>query len=222
MQIVAAIFDLDGVLVDTAQAHYRAWLRLAGEEGIYFDEQINERLKGVSRTAALDTLLEQSDQEFSPARKIVLAARKNNYYREIVSSISADDLLPGACAVLDTCRGCGIKTALASASKNAPMLIKKLGIASLLDYVVDAQLIKHSKPHPEIFLKAATGVKAEPQFCIAFEDAEAGIRAIRAAKMLAIGIGNHRRLHIADMVFESLADFSMDKVKSRCSAVPGS
>lgn len=215
MRITAAIFDLDGVLADTAQAHYLSWLRLAKEEGIYFDERINERLKGVSRMASLEILLERSEREFSPAEKATLAARKNNFYREIISSITADDLLPGAFATLDACRAYGIKTALASASKNAPMVIEKLGIEALLDYVVDANLIKRHKPHPEIFLTAALGVKIEPQFCIAFEDAEVGIRAIRAAKMLSIGIGCHSRLYMADMLFESLADFSLDMVLSR-------
>lgn len=209
MPVAAAIFDLDGVLADTAQAHYRAWLRLAGEEGIYFDGQINERLKGVSRMASLEILLERSAREFSPVEKASLAARKNNYYREMIRSITPADLLPGAVAVLDACRVHGIKTALASASVNAPTVIKNLGIASLLDHVVDANTIKNHKPHPEIFLSAAMGVNAEPQFCVAFEDAEAGIRAIRAAKMMAVGIGCRKRLDQADMVFASLADFSL-------------
>ena len=212
MQIAAAIFDLDGVLADTTQAHYCAWLHLAREHGIYFDEQINERLKGVPRMASLEILLERSDRKFSVAEKTVLAARKNNCYREIISSMTSDNLLPGALATLNACHKYGIKTALASSSKNASLLIKNLGIASLLDYVVDANLIKLHKPHPEIFLTAAMGMNIEPRFCIAFEDAEVGIRAIRAAKMYAIGIGSHNQLHRADMVFESLADYSLDMV----------
>ena len=214
MQIAAAIFDLDGVLADTTRAHYRSWLRLAKEEGIVFDRQINERLKGVSRMASLEILLERSGQEFSPAEKASLAARKNNYYREIISSLTPEDLLPGAFTVLDACRTRGISTALASSSENAPAVIKSLGIAALLDYVVDAKYITNHKPHPEIFLSAAMGVNTEPQSCVAFEDADAGIRAIRAAKMMAIGIGCRTRLCQADMVIESLADFPLDMLPS--------
>ena len=214
MQIAAAIFDLDGVLADTTQAHYHSWLRLAKEEGIYFDKQINERLKGVSRMDSLEILLERSEQEYSPAEKASLAAGKNNYYREIIGSLTPEDLLPGAFAALDACRERGIKTALASASENAPTVIKNLGIASLLDYVVDVSRITNHKPHPEIFLCAAMGVNAEPRYCVAFEDAEAGIRAIRTAKMLAVGIGCRKRLYQADLVIESLADFSLDMLPS--------
>ena len=221
MHIAAAIFDLDGVLADTTQAHYLSWLRLAEEEGIYFDKQINEYLKGVSRMASLEVLLERSERGYSPLEKSSLAARKNNYYREIISSITPADLLPGAFAALDACRVRGIKTALASASENAPTVIKNLGIASLLDYVVDVSRITNHKPHPEIFLSAARGVNAEPQSCVAFEDAEAGIRAIRAAKMMAVGIGCRKRLCLADVVFESLADFSLDRLASIRITVPG-
>ena len=210
MQIAAAIFDLDGVLADTTQAHYHSWLRLAKEEGIYFDKQINERLKGVSRMASLGILLERCGKEFSPVEKASLAARKNNYYREIISSLTPEALLPGAFAVLDACRIRGMKTALASASENAPAVIKNLGIASLLDYVVDVKYITNHKPHPEIFLSAAKGIHAEARSCVAFEDAEAGIRAIRAAEMTAVGIGCPKRLYQAHMVIESLADFSLD------------
>ena len=212
MHVAAAIFDLDGVLADTTQAHYLSWLRLAKEKGIYFDKQINERLKGVSRMASLEILLERSGREFSAAEKASLAAGKNNYYREIIGSLTPEDLLPGAVTVLDACRTRGIKTALASASENAPAVIKNLGIAPLLDYIVDAKYITNPKPHPDIFLSAAMGVDAEPRFCIAFEDAEAGIRAIRAAKMMAIGIGCRKRLCQADMVFDSLADFSLGMI----------
>ena len=210
MHIAAAIFDLDGVLADTAQAHYHSWLRLAKEEEIYFDRHINERLKGVSRMASLEILLERCGKEHSSVEKASLAARKNNYYREIIHSLTPEDLLPGAFAVLDACRSRGIKTALASASENAPAVIKHLGIASLLDYVVDVKNITNHKPHPEIFLSAAMGVNADPQFCVAFEDAEAGIRAIRAAQMVAVGIGCRKRLYQAHMVVESLAEFSLD------------
>ncbi len=212
MHIAAAIFDLDGVLADTTQAHYLSWLRLAKEEGVYFDRQLNERLKGVSRMASLEILLERCGQEFSPAEKASLAVRKNNYYRDIISSLTPEDLLPGAVAVLDACRTRDIKTALASASENAPTVIKNLGIASLLDYIVDTKYITNPKPHPEIFLSAAMGLNAEPRSCVAFEDAEAGIQAIRAAKMMAIGIGCRKRLCQADMVFDSLADFSLGMI----------
>ena len=214
MHVAAAIFDLDGVLADTTQAHYLSWQRLAEEEGIYFDKQINECLKGVSRMASLEILLERSGPGYSPAEKASLAARKNNYYREMISSITPADLLPGAFAALDAFRVRGIKTALASSSENAPAVIDNLGIAALLDYVVDVNKITNHKPHPEIFLSAAMGVNAEPQSCVAFEDAEAGIRAIRAAKMTAVGIGCRKRLYQADMVFKSLADFSLDMLSS--------
>ena len=182
------------------------------EEGIYFNEAINERMKGVSRLESLEILLEGSDRTFSEREKADLAARKNRHYQELTSSFSRQDLLPGAFEVLCECRARGIRTALASSSKNAPRLIKGLEIAPLLDYVADASFVTHHKPHPEIFLKAANGLEVDPRQCIALEDSAAGVQAIKAAGMYAIGIGSKEALHQADAVIESLADFSWDLV----------
>ena len=212
MQVRAAIFDLDGVLADSSRTHFLAWRRLAMEEGIYFNEAINERMKGVSRLESLEILLEGSDRTFSEREKADLAARKNRHYQELTSSFSRQDLLPGAFEVLCECRARGIRTALASSSKNAPRLIKGLEIAPLLDYVADASFVTHHKPHPEIFLKAANGLEVDPRQCIALEDSAAGVQAIKAAGMYAIGIGSKEALHQADAVIESLADFSWDLV----------
>lgn len=202
----AAIFDLDGVIADTAQAHYLAWAQLANQLGIYFDEEINERLKGVPRMASLDIVLENAIQSFSDAEKEKLATEKNRYYLDIVNQMTPNDLLPGAREAIVKIRQAGLKTALASASKNAISLISYLDIGDLLDYVADANFITHHKPHPEIFLKAAEGLDVEPENCIAFEDAVAGIEAIRAANIFAVGIGEKSVLTRADIVFSSLSD----------------
>lgn len=203
----AVIFDLDGVIADTAVVHHAAWQKLAGEIGVPFDDSIGERLKGVDRRGSLDILLEGADRQYTEVEKEALAARKNDYYRQQVERLGPQNLLPGARAAIESVRQAGLKIGLASASRNAPLLLQRLGIAELFDCVVDANLISRSKPDPEIFLAAASALGVAPGECLGVEDAAAGIASIHAAGMVAIGIGHAQALAGADVVLPSVAKF---------------
>lgn len=203
----AAIFDLDGVIADTARSHFLAWKRLADRLGLPFDLETNERLKGVPRMASLDIILEGSKTPYTAEAKQALAAEKNAHYVEIISNLTPNDILPGAREAIERIRRRGLKTALASASKNAVYLIECLQITDILDYVADANFVQQHKPDPEIFLNAAYGLNVIPQKCIAFEDAISGVAAIKSAGMYAVGIGHPETLSAADIVVPSLGDF---------------
>jgi len=203
------IFDLDGVIADTAVVHHAAWKKLASEVGIPFDDSIGERLKGVDRRGSLDILLEKAPRAYSDEEKDALAARKNNYYREQIERFGPQHLLPGARKAVESVRRAGLKTALASASRNASLLLERLGIADLFDYVVDANHISRAKPDPEIFLAAARGLGLAPSECIGVEDAEAGIASIHSAGMKAVGIGHARALTGADLLLPDVAAFDI-------------
>ncbi len=205
----AVIFDLDGVLADTASVHEAAWRRLAAEIDVPLADDIGERLKGVDRRASLDIVLENAPRDYGETEREELAARKNGYYRERIATCGPQDLLPGAREAVQAARAAGLKTALASASRNAPLLLSRLGIAELFDYVVDANGIRRSKPDPEIFLAAAAGLEIEPAACLGVEDAAAGIAGIRAAGMAAVGIGSAEVLDEADIVLSAIADFDI-------------
>lgn len=212
----AVVFDLDGVIADTAGLHRAAWQALAADIRVPFDETIAERLKGVDRMGSLAILLEGADRPYGEAEKAALAARKNAHYVELASRLTPDDLLPGARAALQSVRAAGLRVALASASRNAPLLLERLALADAFDYVVDARRISHPKPHPEIFLAAAAGLGLPPQECIGVEDARAGISAIHAAGMPAVGIGDARHLFEADVLLPNLAAFDIDRITKTC------
>ena len=203
------IFDLDGVIADTAIVHHAAWKRLAAEIGIAFDDRIGERLKGVDRRGSLDILLEKAPRAYSEDEKEALASRKNDYYRQQIETFGPQHLLPGARNAVESVRRAGLKTALASASRNAPLLLERLGIAELFDYVVDANHIGRPKPDPEIFLAAARGLGLEPSECLGVEDAAAGIASIHAAGMKAVGIGHAQALAEADLLLPNVAAFDI-------------
>lgn len=205
----AVIFDLDGVITDTARYHYIAWKRLAESQGVAFDEAFNETLKGIDRATSLDLILAQSGREYSATEKQVLSDQKNVEYVKLVEEMSADDLLPGAVDALDACRAAGLKIGLASVSKNAFMVLDKLGITDKFDYVVDAKLIVKGKPDPEIFLKAASELGVAPADCFGVEDAVAGVRSIKDAGMFAVGIGEASVLTQADDVIDGLHQFDL-------------
>lgn len=200
----AAIFDLDGVIVDTAKYHYLAWKRLAYEFGFNFTESDNERLKGVSRTRSLDILLEIGGITLDGARKIEIAARKNAWYVDYISRMDASEILPGAEEYLQILRKRGVRTALGSASKNAPIILDRLGITPLFDAIVDGNKVSQAKPDPEVFLRAAGELSIPPVSCVVFEDAEAGIEAALRAGMGVVGIGKPDRLQEADMLIKGL------------------
>ena len=207
----AVVFDLDGVLADTAVLHRAAWQQLAGEIGVPLDEATAARMKGVDRRGSLDILLEHAPRSYSEAEKEALAARKNACYVDLIGRLGPQHLLPGARAAVESVRRAGLRTALASASRNAPQLLERLGIAALFDCVVDAGRIARSKPDPEIFLAAARGLGLAPEECLGVEDAVAGIAALHAAGMTAVGIGRAQELDQADVLLPDIAAFDISR-----------
>ncbi|MBC2103371.1 beta-phosphoglucomutase [Listeria booriae] len=190
-QLEAVIFDLDGVITDSAHFHYLAWKQLAADINIEIDEAFNETLKGISRMDSLDLILAKGgrEQDFTLAEKEELAAKKNAHYVELLKDLSPADILPGIASLLEAIRAAGLKIALASVSKNAPMVLAALGLTDSFDYLADAAKIIHSKPDPEIFLVAAAGLGVAPENAVGIEDAQAGVEAIKSAGMKAIGVG---------------------------------
>jgi len=215
MKPAAAIFDLDGVLADSAVLHYASWKRLAVDLGVGFDEAANEALKGVDRMGSLRLLLALGGRTASQAEMVAMADAKNAYFVEMIGRATPDDLLPGAERLLADARAAGLKLALASASRNAPALLARLGIANRFDFVADAGAIAQPKPAPDIFLACAEALGVEPAHCVGFEDAPAGVEAIRAAQMFAVGIGDPRALSRADLIFQSTETVDLAAVLAR-------
>lgn len=205
----AVIFDLDGVITDTARYHYLAWKRLAETQGVHFDEAFNEHLKGIDRMGSLDLILASATRVYTAEEKLALATEKNEHYKELIATMSPDDLLPGAVQALDDCRAAGLKIGLASVSRNAFTVLDRLGITGKFDYVVDAGTIARGKPDPEIFLAAATALGVLPADCFGVEDAVAGVASIKSAGMYAVGVGDPHTLQQADVVIPSLAQFRL-------------
>ncbi len=202
-----AIFDLDGVIVDTARYHFLAWKTLADEFGFEFTEKDNERQKGVSRMASLEVLLEVGGiTGLSDEEKEALATKKNNRYVEMLQTLDKSELLDGAEEYLKKIKGEGVLIALGSASKNAPLILEKLGISDLFDAVVDGNSVTKSKPDPEVFTIGAKLLGLDPADCCVFEDAQAGIEAARAAGCSVIAIDKNGVLTGADKNVTSLAD----------------
>lgn len=199
-----AIFDLDGVLVDTAKYHYLAWKRLANAYGFDFTEADNERLKGVSRMRSLEILLEIGGMTADAAKREEMAAQKNRWYVEWIGRMDSSEILPGAAEYVGFVRSRGIKTAIGSASKNTPLILDRLGIAPLFDVVIDGSKTTRTKPDPQVFELAARSLAVRPEHCVVFEDAAAGIEAARRAGMGAVGIGKPAVLRDADAVVSGL------------------
>lgn len=209
--VQAVIFDLDGVLTDTAELHFHAWSRLAAEIGVPFSREDNERLKGVDRATSLNIILERATREFDAAERGRLAAVKNGYFVELIQQSTPASLLPGALECLADVRARGVRIALASASHNAAAIVARLGIGGCFDAIVDPAGVAHPKPAPDIFLAAAAQLGVEPSRCIGVEDAVAGIEAIKSAGMLALGIGDPRVLAAADGVFPDLVSLGISR-----------
>ena len=212
MAFRAAIFDLDGVLVDSARLHFVAWKRIADELGIAFDEHDNEALKGVDRMGSLDHILALGGMSLDLPAREELAARKNGYYLDALETMSDADILPGATALLASARAAGLSLGVASASRNAVMVLERAGLSNSIDFVADAARVARSKPAPDIFLACAAGLGVVPAACVGFEDAAAGVAAIKAADMVAIGIGDATILAEADLVFASTAVVDLGRV----------
>ncbi|ACR79745.1 MULTISPECIES: beta-phosphoglucomutase [Kosmotoga] len=218
MSFSVCIFDMDGVIVDTARYHFLAWKKLAGELGFELSPELGEQLKGIGRLEALNIVLKFGSIKANEKDKQKLAKRKNNYYLEFISKIDESEVLPGVITFLKTLREAKLKTALATVSKNASVIIEKTGIEKLFDVIVDGNMIKNGKPDPEVFLKAAEMLEVSPQECIVFEDAVAGIEAAHRAGMKCIGIGNPSVLSKADFVIRNLKEINLgvlEKVPSK-------
>lgn len=210
--IKAVIFDLDGVIVDTAHYHYIAWKRLASEFGITLTPQHNELLKGVSRMRSLEIILELGNIQLPEPEKEALADKKNKWFIEYIESIRPKEIFPGVKEMLVDCRKKNLKVALASSSKNAPRVIELLGVANLFDTMVDGTMITHTKPDPEIFLLAANRLGVSPDKCVVFEDAEAGVEAALAAGMKCVGVGSAEQLGNANYIVKQTAEFDLSNL----------
>jgi len=208
----AGIFDLDGVIVDTAKYHYLAWKETAQSLGFDFSEKDNERLKGVSRMESLDILLEVGKIELSQVEKDNLAEQKNNLYKSYINKITPKEILPGAKEFIENVRLAGILTAIGSASKNAMIILEKLNLVSLFDVIIDGNKVEKPKPHPEVFLNAAKELNISPQNCIVFEDSVAGIEAAKVAGMKCVGIGSPDILKNADICVSGLNKMSLPQL----------
>ncbi|HEY8780808.1 MAG TPA: beta-phosphoglucomutase [Mucilaginibacter sp.] len=210
--IKACIFDLDGVIVDTAIYHYKAWKRLANELGFDISEEDNEKLKGVSRVRSLELILQWGGVTKTKAEQEELAAKKNAWYVEMISHMTPNEILPGAKEFLETCRAAGLKTALGSASKNSTTILNKINLAGLFDAVIDGNKVSKPKPDPEVFLKGAEALNTTPADCVVFEDAIAGIEAAINGGMKAVGIGSPQVLTRANFVVSGLNEMSLEKL----------
>jgi len=207
----AIIFDLDGVLTDTSEYHYKAWKRLADEEGIPFTHQENdEYLRGVSRRESLMYIIR--GRNYSEAQIQEMMDRKNRYYNEMITSMSPQDLVTGGRDLLSEIRNAGIKVAIASGSKNCRLVLEHLDIMSYLDGIADGYSVVNSKPAPDIFVYAAGLVQVPTPACLGVEDADAGIEAIKTAGMQALGIGPRERFNRADKVLPTLASLHLADV----------
>jgi len=205
--INACIFDLDGVIVDTAYYHFLAWKRLAGELGIELTEKENERLKGVSRMRSLEIILELGGLTKTDEEKEKLAKKKNAWFVEYIKAIKPEEIFPGVKELIRNIKARGVKVALASSSKNAETVIQLLHIGNEFDAIVDGTMVVHSKPDPEIFLLAAKKLEKKPDACLVFEDAEAGVEAALNAGMKCVGVGSAEQLGRATLVVRHTADF---------------
>lgn len=211
----AFIFDLDGVITDTAEYHYQAWKALAGDLGISFSRDLNEHLKGVSRMESLEKILAWGGRQadFSDDEKHQLATRKNDHYLTLIQKITPADILPGITELLKDVKAGGFKLGLASASKNAFTVLESLGLIDRFDVIVDAREITKGKPDPEIFLTAARLLDVDPAACIGVEDAAAGVESIKSAGMFAVAVGPRESFPGADLVYPETSQLSLEAIK---------
>ena len=189
MSIRAVIFDLDGVILSTDDLHYLAWKKMSDKENIYFDREINERLRGVSRMESLNVILERAPKNYTLHEKKELTEYKNNIYRASLNELTPDYIFPGVLSFINFLKGRSIKIAIASSSKNTKFILSKIGLDKVFGVVTDGTNIKKSKPDPEVFLKTAEKISVEPADCLVIEDADAGLKAAKAAGMLTLGVG---------------------------------
>ncbi len=206
--MVACIFDLDGVIVDTARYHFLAWQKLAKELNVELTSELNERLKGVGRMESLNIILELGGLHRSDSEKEALATRKNAWFVEFIEAMKKEEIFDGATELFAELKAHGVKVALASSSKNAQTVLKKLEIGNYFEAIVDGNMIARSKPDPEIFLKAAGMLQVNPNECVVVEDAEAGVEAAIRAGMKCVGIGKKEQLHKANRVVNRIGQLN--------------
>ncbi|MFP4604449.1 MAG: beta-phosphoglucomutase [Bacteroidales bacterium] len=211
-KIKACIFDLDGVIVDTATFHYKAWKRLANELGFDLTPEQNEQLKGVSRVKSLDILLEIGQIKATEEEKKQLADKKNSWYREYIKAMNPEDILPGSIEFFEELKEAGIKIGVGSASKNARTILQQIKIEKYLDSIIDGNKVTNAKPNPEVFLQGAKEMEETPESCVVFEDAKAGIEAAKNGGMLSVGVGSEKNLGEADMVIAGLHEINLKKL----------
>ena len=209
---IACIFDLDGVLVDTAVYHYQAWKKLANSLGFDFSHAQNEQLKGVNRMRSLDMILDWGGITKTAAEREELATLKNTWYVDMINKMSASEVLPGSQELLEQLKSRGVKIALGSASKNSSLILERTNLTHFFDAIVDGNSVTTSKPDPEVFLKGAELLKAAPEDCIVFEDASAGVQAAIAANMSVIGVGEAENLPGADRFIKDLSGVTVDEL----------
>lgn len=216
MTIKGFIFDLDGVITDSAEYHYQAWKNLAKSIEIEIDREFNEELKGISRMDSLERILVHGkrSQDFSAEEKTALAAEKNAEYVKLIENVTPKDILPGILTLLEDLKDQGIKLALASASKNGPMILEKLALADYFETIVDPESLAQGKPDPEIFLKGASQLGLVPSQCVGVEDAAAGITAINQAQMFSVGVGDPESMKEADYRVNHTGDLNLAKILS--------
>jgi len=205
MKYKAVIFDLDGVLVFTDKYHYQAWKKVADDKGIYFDEIINNRLRGVSRAESLEIILEKYEGTLTVEEKTSMMEEKNNLYRELLEYMTADDVSDEVRTTLCFLKEKGYRLAIGSSSKNAKFILEKTELIQEFDAISDGTCISKSKPDPEVFLKAAEFLGEEPKECVVVEDAFAGVDAAKAANMTAVGIGDASNYEKADFKITSFS-----------------
>jgi beta-phosphoglucomutase len=204
--IKAVIFDLDGVLVSTDEYHYLAWKLMADKEKIVFSREINNRLRGVSRMASLEIILENAKRKYSEKEKQDLAELKNNLYRDYLNELRPDDLLSNALEIINYLKSKNIKVAIGSSSKNTPKILNQLKITQLFDAISDGNNITKSKPDPEVFLKACESLNLTPKECLVVEDAVAGIEAAKACGMKSVAINDAKNSNLADYKINDLIE----------------
>jgi len=210
--IKGCIFDLDGVIVDTAKYHFQAWRRLANELGFDFTEEENEKLKGVSRVESLKLILSWGGVEKSSEEQAELAARKNEWYVELISNMTPEEILPGVKEFLDELKRKGIKIALGSASKNAPAILERVELTAYFDAIIDGTKTTRSKPDPQVFQLGAEALGLQPSETVVFEDAPKGIDAALNGGFWAVGVGDPANLGHAHLVIPGFKDFTFDKL----------
>ncbi len=208
----AFIFDLDGVLVFTDKYHYEAWKKLADRLGIYFDEKINNRLRGVSRMESLEIILERADRDYTDEEKQAFATEKNETYRNLLSQMTPEDVTADVRETLEELKRRGHKLAIGSSSKNTKYILERVNLIDMFDAISDGTNITRSKPDPEVFLKAAEFIGEEPKNCIVIEDAYSGIDAAKAAGMTAVGIGDASGYEKSDIVISQISDIMKNDV----------